>query len=133
MPKKHIPVNMKKCVLIYDDDESILFLCKAILLKNNYRVETMSHTDDVVNDIALLKPDIILMDLWIPQIGGEVAIGIIKDNPATKHIPVIVFSANSDIKEISKNIHAEGYLEKPFNIELLKETIEKHINDHRGK
>ena len=118
---------MKKCVLIYDDDESILFLCKAILAKHDYRVETMLHTEDVIADIDRIQPDIILMDLWIPLLGGEVAIKMIKENPTTKHIPVIVFSANSELKEISKNINANGYLEKPFNIDLLKETIEQNI------
>ena len=67
------------------------------------------------------------MDLWIPEIGGELSIKILKENADTKHIPVIIFSANSELKEICKKINADGYLEKPFNIALLKETVEKHI------
>ncbi len=118
---------MNKSVLIYDDDDEILFLCKAILEKDQYRVETLSRCENVINDIALLKPDIILMDLWIPEIGGEKAIAIMKENPSTQHIPVIIFSANAEIKEICKKLKADGYIEKPFDISLLTDTIEKNI------
>ncbi|MEO8772538.1 MAG: response regulator [Ferruginibacter sp.] len=120
-------MNTKKVVLIYDDDQEILFLCKAILGEIDYRVETLSRCENVLTDIDLLKPAIILMDLWIPVIGGEKAITIIKENPSTKHIPVIVFSANAEISEISKKIKANGYIEKPFDIIVLKETIKKYI------
>lgn len=119
--------NRQKCVLIYDDDQEILFLCKAILAKNNYRVETLSRCENVMSDIDLIKPGIILMDLWIPDIGGEKAITMMKENPATQHIPVILFSANADIKEICKKIKADGYIEKPFDIAALKATIEENI------
>ena len=40
--------NQEKCILIYEDDEEILFLCKTILQKNSYRVETMSRCEDVI-------------------------------------------------------------------------------------
>ena len=118
---------MKKTVLIYDDDLEILFLCKAILGETDYRVETLSHCENVLSDIELIKPGIILMDLWIPVIGGEKAVNIIKENPATKHIPIILFSANAEIKQIFKKIKADGYIEKPFDIAALKETIAKNI------
>jgi DNA-binding response OmpR family regulator len=118
---------MKKCVLIYDDDLEILFLCKAILAKKQYRVETLSRCENVLNDIAVIKPDIVLMDLWIPEIGGERAVTMMKENPATQNIPVILFSANTEIKEICKKINADGYIEKPFDITMFKESIEKTI------
>jgi two-component system cell cycle response regulator DivK len=118
---------MGKCVLIYDDDKEILFLCSAILLRSNYRVETLSRCENVLSDIALIKPDIILMDLWIPEIGGEKAITIIKEDPATLHIPVIIFSANADLSTICQNIHADGYIEKPFDIAAFNEVVRKNI------
>jgi DNA-binding NtrC family response regulator len=118
---------MQKCVLIYDDDTEILFLCKAILVNDNYRVETLSRCDNIIEDILLIKPDIILMDLWIPEIGGEKAISIMKGNPATHHIPTILFSANAEIAAICKSIKADAYIEKPFDIALFRETIKKYI------
>ncbi len=119
--------NKGKCILIYEDDPEILLLCKTILLKSEYKVAALSRCENVIADIEMLKPDLILIDLWIPEIGGEQAISIIKENPVTTHIPVLLFSANADIKEICKKLNAEGYIEKPFDIHTLKSTIEQHI------
>ena len=116
-----------KCVLIYDDDPEILFLCKAILSKSNYRVETLSSFDNVIADIARINPDIILMDLWIPEIGGEKAIDIVKKNPVTQHIPMLIFSANAEIEAICKRVNANGFIEKPFDIIRFKETIQEKM------
>lgn len=116
-----------KSVLIYDDDAEILLLCKVILARNNYRVETLSYCNNVINDIALHKPDLILMDLWIPEIGGEKAISIVKANNDTRHIPILIFSANAEIKQICDKVKADGYIEKPFDVPHFIETIKKNI------
>ena len=116
-----------KCVLIYDDDLEILFLCKAILSKSNYRVETLSRCDNVIDDIARIQPDLILMDLWIPEIGGEKAIDMVKKNPETQHIPMLIFSANAEIEAIAKKVKANGFIEKPFDISIFKETIQQKM------
>jgi DNA-binding NtrC family response regulator len=119
---------MKKNILIYDDDDEILFLCKVILSKYDFVVETLSKCENILTDIEIFNPHIILMDLWIPQIGGEKAIEIIKQNESTKQIPVLVFSANADIEKISKKVNANGYIEKPFNIRTFIETIQKNLS-----
>ena len=113
-------------ILIYDDDKEILLLCKAVLTKYNFVVETLSKCENILTDIETFNPDLILMDLWIPQIGGEKAIEIIKQNKSIKHPPVLIFSANADIKEITKKVNADGYIEKPFRIPTFIETIQKH-------
>ena len=118
---------MKKKILIYDDDEEILLLCKAILSKFELVVETLSRCENILNDIKSIQPHLILMDLWIPEIGGEKAIAIVKQNEAIKNIPVLIFSANADIKDISKKVNADGYVEKPFVINTFIETIQRHI------
>ncbi len=119
--------NQDKCILIYEDDPEILFLCKKLLSKNQYRVETLSRCENVIEDIHRMKPNLILMDLWIPDIGGENAVAMIKENPATRHIPILLFSANAEIKEICKKINADGYIEKPFDIYTFKQTIEENL------
>jgi two-component system cell cycle response regulator DivK len=118
---------MKKKILIYDDDAEILFLCKTILQKYDYTVETLSKCEDVINDINRLNPSFILMDLWIPEIGGEKAVRIIKENGQTKHIPVFLFSANTDIKEICKKVDANGYIEKPFDLKAFIGIIQSYM------
>ena len=118
---------MKKNILIYDDDEEILLLCKIILKKYGYSDETLSHCDDVIADVIRLKPDFILMDLWIPEMGGEKAVRIIKNNEFTKHVPIFLFSANADIKEICDKVNASGYISKPFDLKTFLELIKNNI------
>ncbi len=120
---------MRQKILIYDDNEEILLLCKAILGKFGFMVETLSRCENILNDIKSIQPHLILMDLWIPEIGGEKAIGIVKQNEATKNIPILIFSANADIKEICTTLNADGYVEKPFTINSFIETIKKYTSD----
>jgi DNA-binding NtrC family response regulator len=120
---------MKKCVLIYDDDHDILSVCKIILSQHNYRVETRTLNTDIIDDIGRLKPDVILMDLWIPELGGEMAIDLVKNSKAAQHIPIILFSANTEIDEISKRTKADGFLKKPFEIATMLNVLKAKIED----
>lgn len=118
---------MQKCILIYDDDLEILLVCKAILEIDDYRVETLTRCENIIDDIDFYKPDIILMDLWIPQIGGENAVLLMHENPDTTHVPVILFSANDEIEKISAKVKANGFLKKPFDISTFRNTIRTTI------
>lgn len=118
---------MKKCILILDDDLEILSVCKIILEKQNYRVETRTSCNNIIRDITNVQPVIILMDIWIPDMGGEKATKLIKKDKSMKHIPVILFSANSEIEEISNRANANGFLKKPFDINTLVKIVGGHI------
>jgi DNA-binding response OmpR family regulator len=120
---------MKKCILIYDDDPDILSVCKIILSQHNYRVETLTRNTDIIDDINRIQPDMILMDLWIPELGGEMAINLMKENMPAQHIPIILFSANTEIDEISKRTKADGFLKKPFEITTLLNVIKAKITE----
>jgi DNA-binding response OmpR family regulator len=114
-------------ILLYEDDQEISHVCRLILEKNHYHVDVLSRCENAGNDINTYKPDLILMDLWIPEIGGEKAVKLIKENADTRHIPVLLFSANAEIQEICKRVNADGYIEKPFDIKSLIEKIRKFI------
>ncbi len=114
---------MKKCVLIFDDDPEILTVSKIILEQENYRVETRVTCDDIIDDIIAVKPSMILMDLRIPKMGGEKATRLVKDESTTRDIPVIIFSANTEIQQACERAHANGYLKKPFAISDLLNIV----------
>ena len=120
-------ITMQKCILIFDDDPEILLVCKIILQQHNYRVETRMSCNNIIQDINDTVPDAILMDLWIPEIGGENAINLMKNNKAIRHIPILLFSANPEIEEICKKCNANGFLKKPFDISALKKIIDENL------
>lgn len=121
---------MTKRILIYDDDAEILLLCKAILSKHGFDVITLGKCENILSDIENYEPGLILMDLWIPDIGGEKAIAIAKGSPAAStYPPILIFSANADIKNICEKVKADGYVEKPFSITGLVDTINAHVRE----
>ncbi|UII26275.1 response regulator [Fulvivirga maritima] len=118
---------MKKTVLICDDDKDILELCTFILNKD-YVVKTSPHVMNIVELVREIRPDIILMDLWIPDIGGEQAVNLLKKEDGTQEIPIILFSANDEIEKIAKKVKANGVIRKPFSVKKLKEHISSILN-----
>lgn len=122
---------MKKCILIYDDDVEILTVTKIILEKHHYHVETRNRCDDIIKEVSDIQADLVFMDLWIPRMGGESALKLMKGHASFRHIPVILFSANDSIEEIYKRSNADGYLKKPFSIDKLIQIVENIISEKK--
>jgi DNA-binding NtrC family response regulator len=120
---------MKNCVLICDDDQDILEVTREILSLRGYRVETLNclNPEDFIDKIEAIKPNVILMDLWIPEIGGEQATRDLKAHEGTKDIPVIMFSANNDIEKVAQKSGAEDFLPKPYDIGTLENIIQRNL------
>lgn len=117
----------QKSILIYDDDTEILEITKLILSGEYQIVETLLNCKNLFQDIERVKPDLIIIDLWMPEMNGQDAIELLRMNDHTRKIPVLVFSAVNNVGKIAKEIHATGAIEKPFNINVLKETVKKYI------
>ena len=118
---------MQKRILILDDNEEILFLCKIILKKYNYFVETRRHCDNIISDAVEVMPDIIILDLKIPMMGGERALRLVKSHPRTLHIPVILFSGNRDLEAVALRNNNNPFLAKPFDHKVLLSMIAENL------
>jgi DNA-binding response OmpR family regulator len=118
---------MSKGVLICDDDEGILEVTRIILQSKGFQVETLSNSEMIYQKIDEFKPDLILLDLWMPVLSGEEITRTLKSDKNYSQIPIIIFSANKDTKKVAQEIGADDYLSKPFNIEELETIVEKNI------
>lgn len=116
---------MEKTILIVDDDVNILELCSIILTECGYQVVISETSHDIIEKVAEVKPDAILMDNWIPDIGGIKATQLLKKHPEFKSIPVIYFSANNDIQTLAEKAGADAVLAKPFDLDELENLILK--------
>ena len=114
--------NTRK-IIIFDDDEDILSICTYILSEQGWEVHTFTDCNSVAERVETVMPNVILMDNWIPDAGGIIATQTLKKNDSLKRIPVIYFSANSDIQLLANHAGAETYLAKPFDIEELERVI----------
>lgn len=113
----------KKKILIFDDDTTILEVISIIFEENGYQVEISETSHDILERVAQYKPDVILMDNWIPKIGGVEATKLLKNHDEFKNIPVIYVTANNDIVALAKQAQADDYVAKPFNLEDLEEKV----------
>jgi len=112
-----------KKIVIFDDDEDILSICAYILEEQGWEVHTFTDCNNIVEKVSPIMPVVILMDNWIPDVGGIVATQTLKKDEDLKSIPVVYFSANSDIQLLADQAGAETYLAKPFDLEELEKTI----------
>jgi two-component system cell cycle response regulator DivK len=115
--------NPKKKIIIFDDDEDILSICSFILEEQGWAVYAYTDCNKITEKVSAILPDVILMDNWIPDDGGIIATQLLKKDEALKNIPVIYFSANSDIEILANHAGAETYLAKPFDLEELEKVI----------
>jgi len=112
-----------KKIVIFDDDEDILSICSFILEEQGWKVFAFTDCNKITEKISAILPDVILMDNWIPDDGGIIATQTLKKVEKLKNIPVIYFSANSDIELLANHAGAETYLAKPFDLEELERVI----------
>ena len=117
--------NHNKKIIIFDDDEDILSICSFILEEQGWVVSAFADCNNIIEKVSDIMPDVILMDNWIPDDGGIIATQKLKQNETLKSIPIIYFSANSDIELLANHAGAESYLAKPFDLEELERVINK--------
>jgi len=116
-------INTGKKIVIFDDDEDILAICTYILEEDGWEVTSFTECNNPVGKVWNIRPDVILMDNWIPDTGGILATQFIKRSAELRHIPVVYFSANSDIGLLAQEAGADAYLAKPFELTELKKVL----------
>ncbi|HEX7845014.1 MAG TPA: response regulator [Chitinophagaceae bacterium] len=119
---------MPKKLMIFDDDDDLLEVCSLILSGKNFEVVTKNRCSEIIQEVSEHRPDVILMDNWIPDIGGIKATNLIKSSTEFANIPVIFFSANNNVVELAAEAGADYSLQKPFNIADLEQMVNSAIN-----
>lgn len=112
-------------ILVADDDHAILDSTQLLLECEGYEVITAS-SGDAVCDMENNLPDVILLDIWLSGTNGAEVARFLKAQERTRHIPIILFSANRHIEHLAKEAGVEDTLTKPFDIETLLQKIQKY-------
>jgi DNA-binding response OmpR family regulator len=116
---------MAERICIVENDESIQDIFKIILEKAGYELNVFSDGKAIMLNNYVI-PDIFLLDKQLIGVDGLTICRHIKADPATKKIPVIMISANPNIGKLSEEAGADGFVEKPFTVGLLLDTIRSH-------
>ena len=116
-----------KKIFIFDDNLEILELCTEILEDLGCQVNTSATTNSIEKQVTEFMPDLIFMDNWLPDMSGIEATRLLKGNDDLKNIPVIYFSANSNISELAAEAGADDFIAKPFDIDQFENIVQKYI------
>jgi CheY-like chemotaxis protein len=116
----------KKTILVIEDEKDILYSLKEFLESENYQVLIAENGFEAME---LLKtsgiPDLILLDMKMPVMNGwEFAIEFLDKHDHLS--PIVVMTAAANAEQRAKDISAVGWVEKPFDLDLLLETIKKY-------
>jgi len=118
----------RKKILVADDDADILEVFQLILSVKGYDVRTENNPEKLL-ELKDDLPDLIFLDIWMSGMDGQDICRRLRSREETKHIPIIMLSANVDIENIATECGATGYLAKPFDIKQLVHVIEKYTSE----
>ena len=117
-------------ILIVEDDEKVRNELEIFLTHNGYLVETLEKFDNTIQDILNQKPDVLLLDINLPNTDGEY---ICKEIRKQSKVPIMMVTSRDNELDELLSIHygADHYITKPFNIQILLAKIDsvlKRVN-----
>ena len=114
----------KKNILVVEDNHAILDVITLILESEAFNVAGLNNGTNFINHVQEFGPDVVIMDIMLPDIDGRLLLKELKDTATTKHIPVLMISARYNaFNYILDGIAADDFMAKPFNIDELMDKI----------
>ena len=121
---------MSKRVLIVEDEEAVRELEKFILENAGYEVMEARDGLEGLTKVEFRKPDLILLDLMMPDVSGGRMFDEMRDHPSTRDIPIVVVTGKPDAHEMFDDaIGEDNVIMKPFEADTLIQRIRTHIGD----
>lgn len=119
----------KKKILIIDDDKAVLESLRRLLELHSYEVLAVQESGEAFSKTKSFNPDVILLDLLMPRLGGLEICEMLNSDKETRGIPIIVVSALDKEADIKKAYHlgVVGYIIKPYDLNKLLQEINKAI------
>ncbi len=126
---KEIQLEKKPLVLIVDDNPSNIQIVGNHLIQENLSIAMAVDGQKAINTAKLIKPDLILLDIMMPEIDGFQVAKELKSDPDTKDIPIIFLTAKTATEDIVKGftLGAVDYIVKPFNSSELLVRVHTHL------
>ena len=112
-------------ILVVDDDVTMTNLMKALMTMEGHQPTTVNESRKAVELAAAVNPDLITLDLMMPELTGFELCEVLHLDPRFANIPILIVSARDDAesKEKAKAAGARDYLTKPFGVDQLLEKI----------
>lgn len=119
---------MAKTIMVVDDEENLRELLKAILKQEKFKVVTACDGKECLNKLKKMKPDLILLDMFMPGMSGRETCEKIRKNPRTKNIKIIFLTVarlSYTGKDVLFKLNVSDYITKPFDNNDLVKRVKK--------
>ena len=118
---------MSKKILIADDEANIALSLEFLMRNDGYRVQTAANGEEALRQIAQFRPDLILLDIMLPQKNGFEVCQKIRENPAWNGIKIVMLTAKGRESEVAKGLAlgADAYITKPFATRELLADVQR--------
>ena len=127
-------MEMKRRVLYIEDEPEMIELIRLILARRGFEVTGAVGGQEGLDTVRRILPDLVLLDLMMPDIDGWDVYQQMKADPATQKIPVIVVTAKAQSIDKVLGLHiakVDDYISKPFSPSELVESVEKVLSSHK--
>jgi CheY-like chemotaxis protein len=114
-------------VLVVDDDPDLAAICSLILESEGYETSVASNGVDAYDKLSATRVDAVLLDVMMPVMDGLTVCRLLKSDPDTEQLPVIVMSASEKLREQARVAQADAVIAKPFNIDDLVLAVNKLV------
>lgn len=113
-------------VMVVDDEPGVRFLLERILEKAGYEVEQAEDGEDAIEKLKAGKPDVMLLDVMMPELDGWETLKRIRQNEETRDLPVIMVTVKSEDVDKEKSFQelADAHISKPIIREKLLATVD---------
>jgi two-component system, cell cycle response regulator DivK len=121
--------NEKTTILYVEDNPDNRVLVRRILMSEDYAVLEAVNAVDALNILKNTRPDLILMDINMPDMDGYTLTATIKAMPGFERVPILALTANVMRGDKEKTLEAgcDGYIQKPLDIDLLIREVERFL------
>lgn len=115
-----------RTILLVDDDEHILRSLTMYLESEDFDVRNATGGREALELVAKDPPDLVVLDVMMPEVDGFTVLTALKESPATAHIPVIMLTAKGQDQDVLRGykLGAHAYMTKPVNYSELVDNIQ---------
>ena len=117
--------NRSARVLVVDDDKGIREFVRTVLADEGYDVTEATDGQEALDRVAQRRPDVILLDMRMPVMDGWEFARTYRERPGP-HAPIVIVTAALDVAKDAKEIGADGFLAKPFQLDDLLQLVQQH-------
>lgn len=120
---------MKRKILYIEDNEQNIYLVRFILEKYGYEMHEAREGREGIDRASDVQPDLILLDIQLPQMDGYAVARALRQNPELAHVPIVAVTSYAMTGDREKAIHAgcNGYISKPIDLDKFIDKIRQYL------